>query len=172
MNSGGKEKKTPRPIRVIDWLRRVEDGLLLILLSAMIALSGMQILLRNFWQGGMTWADPLLRVMVLWIALLGAMAATRSDRHITVDILSRHLPAKGRVISRLLTDLFTACVCALIAYHGGRFVLMEYQAETLAFATVPAWLCESIIPLGFGIIALRFLCSGIAQIRQLAGNRP
>ncbi|MEW6647252.1 MAG: TRAP transporter small permease [Pseudomonadota bacterium] len=142
--------------RVAHGVRLVEDVLVVVLVLAMILLAAGQILLRNFWGVGVVWADPLLRVMVLWVGLLGAMAATRHNNHITVDVLSRFLSPRLKRISQWLTGLFASGVCAVLAWHGARFVAMEYEAGTLVFAGMPAWCCELIIPLGFGVMALRF----------------
>ncbi|TNF86538.1 MAG: TRAP transporter small permease subunit, partial [Gammaproteobacteria bacterium] len=71
-------------------LHRAEDALLVILLTAMIVLACTQILLRNFFDSGIVWIDPLLRVMVLWIGLVGATVATRHNKHIRIDLLSRY----------------------------------------------------------------------------------
>ena len=60
----------------IDRIHRVEDALLVILLSLMILLAATQILLRNFFDLGFVWADPLLRALVLWLGLIGATVAT------------------------------------------------------------------------------------------------
>ena len=60
-------------------LHRAEDALLVILLTAMIVLACTQILLRNFFDSGIVWIDPLLRVMVLWLGLVGATVATRHN---------------------------------------------------------------------------------------------
>ncbi len=158
--------------RLARSIAAIEDGLLVFLLAAMIGLAGSQVLLRNLWETGLAWGDPLLRVMVLWVALLGAMAATRDDNHITIDILSRFLSRRARNVSRLVTDLFTGAVCALLAYHGVRLVLMDREAGITAFAAVPAWVCEAIIPLAFGVIAVRFLLSSLLRFRQLPGKSP
>lgn len=143
--------------RFIRALHLVEDASIVVLLLAMVGLASGQIMLRNFWGVGLVWIDPLLRVMVLWLGLLGAMAATRHNNHITVDVLSRFLPPSLKRISQWVTGIFATLVCMLLAWHGARFVAMEYAAETVLFATVPAWCCELIIPLGFGVMALRFL---------------
>jgi TRAP-type C4-dicarboxylate transport system permease small subunit len=143
--------------RLRTWARQLEDGLLVLLLTGMILLAGTQILLRNAWGTGLTWSDPLLRVGVLWIALLGAMAATRTAHHIRIDVLSRFLPPKITRYNRLVTDLFTAIVCLLVAWHAGRFVHDEYLDGSLLFAAVPAWACELILPVGFGVMGLRYL---------------
>lgn len=147
--------------RLIAGLRRLEDITLVTVLAAMMILAIGQVALRNFWGTGIAWADPLLRILVLWIALLGAMAATRDRNHISIDVLSKFLPAGLKKPALLLTHSFTAMICALLAWQGGRLVLLDYQEATMAFASLPAWVCELIIPFGFGIISLRFLLDGL-----------
>ena len=151
-------KQNPGPL---SWLRRivllVEDGLLAFTLGSMVLLAGTQILLRNVFDSGIAWGDPTLRVMVLWVALLGAMVATRNGNHIRIDILTHILSGKYHHIAHRLTDLFACIVCALLAWHGGRFVVFEWEDGSLLFGSVPAWICEIIIPVGFAVMALRFL---------------
>lgn len=139
------------------WVRRLETLLLALLLTAMILLAGSQILLRNLFDAGWVWADPLLRIAVLWLGLLGALAATRTNHHIRIDILGRLLPSGLQRSVSVINLLFSAAVCGLLAWHGGRFVWQEYQESIQAFAQLPAWWFESIIPLGFGLMAVRFL---------------
>jgi TRAP-type C4-dicarboxylate transport system permease small subunit len=148
---------------------RIEDSLLVGLLASMIGLASWQIFLRNALDSGLGWGDPLLRVMVLWLGMLGALAATRDDNHITVDVLSRFLPERSKNLARIVTDLFSATVCTVIAYHSGRFVAMEFDAGSLAFAAVPAWVCESVIPLGFGVMAVRFAAMFLGRLHSPPG---
>lgn len=143
----------------------IENGLLVLLLTGMVLLATLQIVLRNVWDTGLSWADPALRVAVLWMTLLGAMAATRDDNHIQIDLLTRFLSEQIKAYVRLVTDLFSAFICGLLAWHGSRFVYFEWQDGSTLFASVPAWICELIIPLGFGVMALRFLITGILRIR-------
>lgn len=149
--------------KITPWLQRgtrlfarLEDALLVGLLSAMILVAVAQILLRNFWDSGLAWGDPFTKVMVLWVGLLGAMVASRNDKHINIDLLSRFLSAKFKAASRALNALFTAAVCGVIAYHAARLVLIDKEADTSVFAGLPTWICELIIPIGFGVIALRY----------------
>ncbi len=151
-------------LRAVDGL---EDALLVGLLAAMVVLAGSQILLRTLLASGYPWIDPLLRVLVLWLGLLGAMAAARLDKHISIDLLERLLPPRGVAALRLITRLFTAAVAGTVAYHSARFVAAEREAGTLLFAAVPVWLCELIIPLAFALIALRYLlrAAGVGRER-------
>ena len=153
-------------------LAAMEDGILVFLLAAMIGLAGTQILLRNLWDTSVGWGDPLLRVTVMWIGLLGAMAASRDDNHITIDLVSRLLRGRAMAVTRVVTGLVSSVVFAVLAWHGMRFVLFEREDQAIAFASVPAWLCELIIPVAFGIMALRFFTGVLAQLAPAARGEP
>lgn len=143
-----------------------------LLLLSMILLATGQIIMRNFWDTGLPWSDPLLRIMVLWLGLLGAMAASRNHEHISIDVLSRFLPPRWQRISRMVTDLFSAIICTIIAYYATEFVLMEREDGMIAFANIPAWVCVSIIPIGFGVMALRFLLSFTMTLWAPQASQP
>lgn len=156
------------PHRLARLFARLEDLLLALLLTGMIGLASAQILLRNLFGTGFAWSDPLLRLGVLWIALVGAMAASREGGHITIDALTRLLPAAAKRRVRLATDLFTAAVCAVIAWHAARFVAMDYAAGTAFLPGLPAWVAELILPVGFAVVALRYLADALNR----QGQRP
>jgi len=143
----------------------VEDALLVLILAVMVILSATQIILRNLFDGAILWADPMLRVGVLWVGMIGAMVATRSDKQISVDAVSRFLPTlwKGRV--RVITDLFTAVVSAVVAWSALRLVLDDRAAGGTAVAFVPVWACEAILPVAFGVIAVRYLLFAIKHMK-------
>jgi len=154
------------PGRGIRALHRLEDALLAALLLAMVVLAPLQIVLRDAFDAGISWVDPLLRVLVLWVGMLGALAASRDGRHITIDVLSRLLPDRSRAAAAALTSLFAAAVSGLVAWHAARFVLTEYRFESTAFSGVPAWMLQSILPFAFGMIALRYLLRFGSSLRD------
>ena len=147
-------------------LTLLEDGLLVLMLSAMILLASWQILMRNLFDSGLFWADPALRMMVLWLALLGAIAATREDRHIRIDLFSRFLGDRGKRWVQGINDLFSSVICGLISWHSGRLAYFEWQDGTQLFGGLPAWLGESIIPVGFGIMALSFIVNAPLRLHS------
>jgi TRAP-type C4-dicarboxylate transport system permease small subunit len=153
--------------RAIDALHRVEDATLALLLSAMILLAALQIALRGLLGTGITWVDPLLRVLVLWLGLLGAVAASREGRQITIDVLSRMLPGRARVAVGAVTNLFTSAVAGFAAYHGARFVASEFQFESVAFSGIPSWGLASVIPFAFAAIALRHVGFAAVDLHAL-----
>ncbi len=137
--------------------RRIEDIFLAVMLTTMILLAGWQILQRNIIGGGMIWADELLRLLVLWLGLLGAMAASRDNRHVAIDLLLRFLPKKFKPPVQILLHLFTSAVCGTLAFYSYKFVLMEQEYQTEVLTGLPAWWFELILPIGFGMMCLRYL---------------
>lgn len=142
--------------KIISALNKIEDSLLVVILTSMIALAVFQIVSRNLFSDGVVWIDPLLRTLVLWVGLSGAIVATRQDNHIRIDVFTKYFPGSWLSNIHRMVYLFTLLICLLIAWHAARFVYSEYEYGTIAFAAVPAWLAASIIPLSFFLIALRY----------------
>jgi TRAP-type C4-dicarboxylate transport system permease small subunit len=158
---------------LVGIVHRIEDVFLALLLGAMVLLAPLQIFLRNFFDEGVTWGDPLLRVLVLWVGLLGAVAASRGDRHIAIDVLSRFGGGRLRLSMRIVTSLFTVVVCALVAWHSGQFVQLEREFESEAFAGMPAWIFQVVIPFAFGVMGLRYAAYVVSDVMRIVrGESP
>lgn len=157
--------------RIGRLVHRFEDALLVILLGGLVGLSLTQIILRNLWQTSLSWGDPLLRLMVLWVGLLGAMAATREANHIRIDLLARFMPPVLQRLGQRLTNAFAGASCALLAWHSARFVRQEWESGSLLLLQFPSWLAEIILPLGFGIMAIRFFLQTLNPPRS-TGTSP
>jgi TRAP-type C4-dicarboxylate transport system permease small subunit len=142
----------------------------MLLIGGLVTLASAQILMRNLFDSGLPWADPLLRLIVLWLALAGALVATRENKHIRIDLLSRALPDRVYGWVNRFTTAFTFAVCAVLAWNGGRLVWLEYQDGTVIAPGIPAWTAELIIPLGFGLMALRFALQ--ALVPSAKANKP
>jgi len=142
--------------RTYHFLLATETFFLLFFLLTAILLASSQILLRNFFDSGIGWADSALRILVLWIGMIGAMFASRNKKHIRIDILSHYLPDKLRNNIWRVTELITAAVCGIVAYYSIQFIKYEYEDGIIAFANVPVWLCEIIIPIAFIIMSMRY----------------
>lgn len=160
------------PGRRHPWLERaeqvgrwLENTLLALMLGGLIVLASAQILLRNFFSVGLPWADGLVRLMVLWIALLGAIAASRDHRHIAINLAERYLPARLlRPVNRVV-DAFTAAVAGVLAWYSLTFVLDSREFGDVLLDGWPAWWFQSILPIGFGLIAYRYALRVVAQPR-------
>ena len=160
---------TPWLARVEQWGRWLEQSFLTLLLSGLIVLASTQILLRNGFSIGLAWGDGLVRLMVLWLALLGAIAASRDNRQIKIDLLSRSLSEPLQRVARITTDLFTAIVTGLLAWHSWRFVQESRLYGDTLLSDWPAWVFQLILPIGFGLIGYRYV---LRAAQQLVGRHP
>jgi TRAP-type C4-dicarboxylate transport system permease small subunit len=112
----------------------------------------------------------MLRLLVLWVALLGAVAASREGKHIHVDAIARWLPGRIRSGAAALTDLFTLAVCLLLAWQSLRFMQSARESGEMAFGSLPVWVAELILPLGFTLIALRYGLRCMHHVQQARGR--
>jgi C4-dicarboxylate transporter DctQ subunit len=142
-----------RTDEVID---RVEQGLITILLSLMITIAFLQIVLRNIFATGIAWADPFVRNLVLWVGFVGAAIATREGKHITIDVLPQWVPRQIKAIIGIIIQLFAALICGLLTFAAVKFVRNEALMGSITFVGIPAWVPQLVLPITFGIMALRF----------------
>lgn len=153
--------------------RAAEDAVLVVILTGMIGLAAAQIVMRNFLNVGIIWGDELLRMLVLWIALAGAVAASRTDKHINIAILDRFLPERAGLAVKVVLHAFTASVCAVVAWYSVLFVQTSHEYGDVILGGVPAWIPQLVLPVGFGLICYRYLLFSLQGLLRLFGaGRP
>lgn len=135
--------------------RWAENFLLSVFLVGLVLLSSTQILMRNVFSFGWSWADGTIRLAVLWLALLGAVAASRDRRHISINLADRFLPARLQRASRTVVDLFAAAISAAMAWFSWIFVRDSREFGDVLLG-LPAWLLEIVMPAAFALIAYRY----------------
>ncbi len=147
--------------------RWAENALMTVLLSSLILLASSQILLRNVFSTSLGWGDELIRLIVLWLALIGAIAASRENKQIKIDVLTRALSGVPLRIARFATDAFTTAVTGLLAWHSWRFVQESRQFGDTILVDWPAWIFQLVLPVGFFMIAYRYL---LRLLRNVTGH--
>lgn len=139
--------------KIIEW------SLVSTILSVMI-LSVLTIVLRWF-QLNLQWIEPLTRHLVFLSAFLGGAVATKKGTHIGIDVLGKYLEAKSwhsfliniqRYIS--VVSFVTLLILAKASYD---FMLVEKEFGTEAFFGLHSGDLVMIIPVGFLLIAYRFV---------------
>lgn len=150
--------------------RIAENAALVTTLSAMILLGSTQIILRNFFDSGFGWADEALRLLVLWVAMFGAVAASREHRHISIDVLSRVLPDGAKAWVVIIVDAFTAAITLTLAWHSWIFVTESREFQDQLLNGLPAWPFQSVLPIAFLLIAYHYVIDLLRHVRNLFGS--
>ena len=153
--------------------RLLENITLVTLLSGMIVLAVGEIVLREVFETGFPWSGQLLKLMVLWLAMVGSVAACRDNRHIRIDVLSHVLPDWLVRITRVLVDVFAAAVCAVIAWQAWRYLQLEIEFEDQVLVDTPAWIAHVVVPLAFALVSYRFVILAIKSVGDIVtGAEP
>jgi TRAP-type C4-dicarboxylate transport system permease small subunit len=130
-------------------------------------LGAAQIVLRNVFSIGFAWGDGLARLAVLWLGLLGALAASRDGRHITMGALVRWLPPGARVAAGVCADALGVAVSAALAWYSLAFVRDSREFGDTLLGDVPAWWLQAIMPVAFALMTWQF---GVQVVKRRRGT--
>jgi C4-dicarboxylate transporter DctQ subunit len=147
-----------RPSWPTRWLEHLEEGLVALLMAAMTLVTFGQVVARYAFNYSFVWALELNEVLFAWLIFIGMSYGVRVGAHIGIDAAVKQLgPRAARSVGMLATAL---CVgYALIVTVGGwRYVEKMMDVGILMQdLPVPQWLPRIVLPLGFALLALRFL---------------
>jgi TRAP-type C4-dicarboxylate transport system permease small subunit len=155
--------------RLERWGTAAENASLVILLTTMIVLAVGQIVLRLFFNFGFVWTDELIKLIVLWIALIASVAAARNNRHLRIDVLSHFVPEKYARFPRIIVEAFAASMCAVLAWYSWQYLQLTLEFEDTVLVDVPAWIAYLVLPLSFALMAYRFLLTFIGEVMMMFG---
>ncbi len=143
--------------RAFAWAVQIFLVLILIL---MVGITFLQVILRNFFNSGIPWAEVGGRNAVLWITFLGAMLATRARQHLNIDAVTRLLPRRPRNALRIFLDAFAAAICFMLTKAALVFVIDEMAMGEEIFIGIKGWMIQAIIPFGFAMMGIEY-CIGV-----------
>lgn len=168
--------------KALDSLERAgrfaENTALVILLATMIGVSVFQIVNRQLLGGAFTiaWADELVKLIVLWLAMVGSIAACRDNKHIRIDLITHVLTGPVVAWIKVVVDLFAAGVCGVIAWHSYRLIREEAGWGDTIFNDLPLWAFHVIVPIAFVLISYQFLLRSAklvySALRPTDGGEP
>jgi TRAP-type C4-dicarboxylate transport system permease small subunit len=139
----------------------IEQAVIAVLIVGVVGIAALQIVLRNVFRTGILWAEPILGASLLWMTMVGALAATGLRKHITVDLLSPVLPVRVRTAVHALTSLFASGVCVLLTAAAVRFVAVHREMGGELLRGLPRWVVSLALPVFLALLALRFALHGV-----------
>ncbi len=147
---------------------RVERWLLVAIVLTMILLPTLEAVLRRAIGGGLPDAIPYTTHLTLWVGFVGAMLATATERHLALSTVEM-LPQRLRTAARSYGHVVGALVMAVLAYASVKMIVADHgRVDTLA-GGVPEWWFETIMPVGFAVMALRSAAKAPTLRARIAG---
>ncbi len=133
------------------------------------------------------WAQELCIIMFVWMAKFGAAYGVRTGIHVGVDVLINRLSDARRkpvIVFGLLAGAFFTGVVAVLGgtfvwENGAHYAIFHalglptgdlFEGPTTPDLEWPTWIVYSAVPLGSGLMCLRFL--QVAWSFQRTGELP
>lgn len=141
-------------------LDKTSKFLLVLCMALMLSLAVGTIVLRWF-NLSYPWLDPSVRHLVFISTFLGGIVATGRGTHIGIDILSKFFENQRKwkwlSLMKKLVSLISFVTLLWMVKASRDFALIEFEYGKEAFLGIHSGFLVSIIPVGFALIAFRFL---------------
>jgi len=149
-----------------DIINRLEEGVLAILLAFMTLITFIQVVLRYAFNSGIVWSLEATTYSFAALVLIGMSYGVRTKTHIAVDLFTRRLPPKIERYVKLIAVIVCLAYALLMLYGSSIFVDRLFTLGNFARdISAPKWLLTATMPLGFSLLAFRFLEAGWHLVR-------
>jgi tripartite ATP-independent transporter DctM subunit len=145
------------PVGRLRWLWQAENLLVALTLAVLMVLPLIEIVGRKFFQGGLSGGTALQQHLVLIIGLLGGMFAARDRRLLSLSTLTNFLKGRWQTFARVFSSAFASGITIFLCLAALQLVQSEKGGGKILAYGIPVWVVQGIMPLGFGVIALRLL---------------
>ena len=146
--------------------RTFEDMLSVIVLAGLMFVPVIELSLRMFFKSGIPGATSLVQHSTLIVGMLGGAIAARESRLLSFSTLTTVLKGKLQKFSQLFSGGSGAAICVFLSVASVQFLMAEREGgKTIAFG-IPVWVILLILPIGFGLIALRLGLSATTGWKQ------
>ena len=128
-------------------------------LTAMVLIPLVDIVLRKAFQTGISGSTAIIQHLCLAVGMLGGAIAARENRLLALSTLVSVLKGRWKAVATILANSIASAVTGFLCVASVQFVIAEKGGgETLAYG-IPAWIFQALLPVGFGLVALRLLWS-------------
>jgi C4-dicarboxylate transporter DctQ subunit len=139
------------------WLQAFEDWLMFACLAAASVLGMTEVLLRYLFSTGIYWVEGVLIMLVVYASLVGASVAVRRGFHVRLELLVDKLAPGPRWWAFLAGNLLCLFFVLSLWHFGSLYVLQVIRyGEMNAETELGEWVHYSAVPLGMGLMSVRF----------------
>jgi C4-dicarboxylate transporter DctM subunit len=138
------------------WLWHLENGVSGVVLLGIAVLPAVEIFARWLFRTGLPSSSDLTHHLVLWLTCLGGAMTSRENKHITLSAGAELLRRPLRDWVGRLTAFIATAIATALAWSSLALVLIGFD-PTKRIAFVPVQLAAAVLPLGFALMAARFV---------------
>ena len=161
------------PQRLLRAADRLEEAFMIGALAFMTVLTVVQVVLRYGFGTGLVWSLEATTYTFAWLVLIGMSYGVRTEAHIAVDLLTSRLSPSGARVTAGIALVFGLAYCGLMIYGSSQFVdRLMTLGNNARDIPLPRWVLAGIMPIAFGLLALRLLQAARPALRRRTGDSP
>lgn len=143
---------------IIQWLNRLEEGVISLLLVAMTLLTFYEVIMRFGFGHGLLWVEELTLLLSGWFVLFGTSYGIKVGSHIGVDFVVKALPDPIRRAVAVLAVAGGLVYCVLFIIGAWGYLEQVHMIGlTMEDLPIPLTVAHSILVIGFLMIIGRLL---------------
>ena len=166
---------SPLVQRLLKRADRLEEWFMVVALTFMTVLTVVQVELRYGFADSLVWSLEATMYTFAWLVLIGMSYGVRTEAHIAVDLVTSRLTPGGARAFAFIALAAGLAYCALMIYGSAQFVERSLALGNNARdIPLPRWLLTGIMPIAFGLLALRLVQAArpVLWPRAAAGGNP
>ncbi|MDR2313965.1 MAG: TRAP transporter large permease subunit [Spirochaetaceae bacterium] len=137
------------------FLHSLEEGICYLSLGLLTLVPVADVVMRLVLKTGFPDAPGLLIHLLLAAGLLSAMITTKSGEHLSIALAENFFPEPVKKIAALGSHILSVFVSTIIAWSAVSFIRIGLMGRLIC-GIIPDRIFALIIPVGYGVMALRF----------------
>jgi TRAP-type transport system small permease protein len=139
--------------KLLDFIARIIERTLALAFVAAVCLSFGNVIGRYGFGVTLIWADEVQIYIMIWMAFLGAVVASRRQMHLRMDLLVKMLPHGWRRAIQVIELLLSGVLAGVVVYLSGQYAYNMMRLNRLSdVAQIPMWIPHGGVTLGFALI--------------------
>ncbi len=153
--------------RIERALRTIFDLSSIAMMAALLAIVGWAVFARSVLHTSVPWAEEVASGLCLWMVATGAAAAWSRRQHIVIDVLLRRLHGIANTGLRLLVELSSLALFAVIWIGAYRMMFTSANNTTTALGISFTYLYLALV-VGVGGMIVFSLIHMLRGLREAA----
>ena len=115
----------------------------------------------------LSFTEEIVTGLFVLASLAGTSVAVRSQAHLGLDFVIGFMPKKVQKILEVAATILAVILWGIMFYYGVQMVRQEmFLEQVTATMQWPEWIYGLTVPVGAGVLVLRYAISLVSQISR------
>ena len=103
-----------------------------ILTGLMVVFVFLNVVLRTFFNSGLTWSEELSRYLFVYVTYIGAISAMRANGHLGVDTLISRMKPQVQMVMYVVSQSLISVIMGILIHGSYKMVIQNTASKTAA----------------------------------------